>query len=389
MFYTKEQRDIIGAFFPGAPEYHRTLQKIAEFCEEEIMPGAKGVDQEGTFPRENLLKAAQQGIFGLPFPQRYDGGNHPFPVYVAAVEMLAKACANTALHLSIQGMICDGIMRFGNDAQRTGYLREKGLAQGKALIAFALTEPCCGSDARAIQTKALRSGDGYLLKGSKMLITNPGEADYSLVFAKTEKGVSAFLVSGRKAGFQVMKTVPKLGFRGNQLSAIRLDDCFVAGEDLLGEEGQGLEYAKHILNCGRITIAAIGVGIAQAAFEKSLAYSRKREAFGGKIADFQLVQEKISDMATAISAARLMTYHAAYLKFRGEDIALAASQAKLFSSEMSQKVCDQTIQIHGGYGYIDAYDVHRHWRDARLLTIGEGTSDMLRLLIAHLALKEE
>jgi alkylation response protein AidB-like acyl-CoA dehydrogenase len=389
MFYTKGQRDIIDMLFPDAPEYQRSLGAVAEFCEKEIMPGAKAVDREGTFPGENLLKTAKKGIFSLSFPAEYGGRNYPFPVYVAAIEMLAKACANTALHLSIQGMICDGIMLYGTDAQKTRFLREKGLAEGKALIAFALTEPCCGSDARAISTKAVRSGEGYLLSGSKMLITNPGECDYSLVFAKTEQGISAFVVPGQAPGFKVMKTLPKLGFRGNQLSAIRLEDCFVAREDLLGEEGKGLDYGKQILNCGRITIAAIGVGIAQAAFEKALAYSKKREAFGEKIANFQLVQEKISDMATAISAARLMTAHAAYLKFRGGDIARPASEAKLFSSEMSQKVCDQAIQIFGGYGYTDAYDIHRHWRDARLLTIGEGTSDMLRLLIAHLALKEE
>jgi butyryl-CoA dehydrogenase len=389
MFYSREQRNIIDMLFPGMPEYHRVLESIGDFCEKEILPGAKAVDDEGAFPRENLLKAAGKGIFGLPFPRENGGGNYPFPVYVAAVELLAKACANTALHVSIQGMICEGIRLFGTDLQKTRFLKEEGLAEGRRLIAFALTEPCCGSDARAIRTKAVRSEEGYLLNGSKMMITNAGEADFSLVFANAAKGITAFLVSSRARGFQVMKTMPKLGFRGNQLSAIRLEDCLVPQEDLLGEEGKGLEYAKQILNSGRMTIAAIGVGIAQAAFEKSVFYSKKREAFGEKIANFQLVQEKISDMATTISAARLMTSHAAYLKFRGEDVALQASQAKLFSSEMSQEVCDQAIQIHGGYGYIDAHDVHRHWRDARLLTIGEGTSDMLRLLIAHLTLKEE
>ncbi|MDA8241597.1 MAG: acyl-CoA dehydrogenase family protein [Nitrospiraceae bacterium] len=388
MFYTKEQRNIIDMLFPGMPEYHRVLDSIGDFCERDILPGAKSVDQEGLFPKENLLRTAGKGIFGLPFPREYGGGNYPFPVYIAALEMLAKACANTALHVSIQGMICEGIRLFGSDTQKTRFLKEEGLAEGRRLIAFALTEPCCGSDVRAIRMKAVRSKEGYILNGSKMLITNAGEAEFSLVFAKADKGISAFLVSSRARGFQVMKTIPKLGFRGNQLSAIRLEDCLVPEEDLLGDEGKGLEYAKQILNSGRMTIAAIGVGIAQAAFAKSVFYSKKREAFGEKIANFQLVQEKISDMATAISAARLMTCHAAYLKFRGEDAALQASQAKLFSSEMSQKVCDQAIQIHGGYGYTDAHDVHRHWRDARLLTIGEGTSDMLRLLIAHLALKE-
>ncbi len=389
MFYTEEQRNIIGMLFTGAAEYHRLLDSVGDFCEREILPVAKTVDQEGVFPRENILKTAGKGIFGLPFPEENGGGNYPFPVYIAALEILAKACANTALHVSIQGMICEGIRLFGSGTQKRRFLKEEGLVEGRRLISFALTEPCCGSDAKAIRTKAVRSAEGYILNGSKMLITNAGEAEFSLVFANAEKGVSAFIIPSGARGFQVMKTITKLGFRGNQLSAIRLEDCLVPEENLLGEEGKGLEYAKQILNSGRMTIASIGVGIAQAAFEKSVSYSKKREAFGEKIADFQLVKEKIADMATAISAARLMTCHAAYLKFKGEDVALQASQAKLFSSEMSQKVCDMAVQIHGGYGYTDAYDVHRHWRDARLLTIAEGTSDMLRLLIAHLALKEE
>jgi alkylation response protein AidB-like acyl-CoA dehydrogenase len=389
MFYIKRQRNIIDMYHPEARDHHLLLESIGDFCEKEILPEARRIDQEEIFPGENLRKAAGQGIFALPFPKEYNGGERPFPVYVAAVEMLAKACANTALHVSIQGMICEGIRLFGSDTLKIKFLKEKGLIGGKALIAFALTEPCCGSDAKSIQTKAVLRADGYLLSGSKMMITNPGESDFALVFARTDKGISAFVVSARARGFKVMKTIPKLGFRGNKLAAVHLEECEVSREDLLGEEGRGLEYAKHILNCGRMTIASIGVGIAQAAFEKALHYSTKRKAFGEVIANFQLVEEKLSDMATEISAARLLTCHAAFLKDRGGEIALEASQAKLFSSEMAARVCDHAIQIHGGYGYTDAYDVHRHWRDARLLTIGEGTSEMLRLLIAHLALKEE
>jgi len=388
MFYIKEQRNIIDMLHPGAEEYHSLLESIGGFCEKEILPGARRTDQEEIFPGDNLAKVAERGIFALSFPEQYKGGGKPFPVYTAALEMLAKACANTALHVSIQGMICEGIRLFGNEEQRMRFLKEKGLAGGKGLIAFALTEPCCGSDAKEIQTTAVLTGNRYILNGSKMMITNPGESDFALIFARTDKGISAFVVSARTRGFNVMKAIPKLGFRGNQLAAINLERCEVAREDLLGEEGRGLEYAKHILNSGRITIAAIGLGIAQAAFEKSVLYSKKRKAFGESIANFQLVQEKFSDMATQISAARLLTCHAAFLKEIGRDFALEASKAKLFSSEMAIRVCDHAIQIHGGYGYTDTYDVHRHWRDARLLTIGEGTSDMLRLLIAHLALKE-
>jgi alkylation response protein AidB-like acyl-CoA dehydrogenase len=388
MFYIQEQRNIIDMFHPVSGEYHSLLESIGSFCEKEILPGSKRIDQEEIFPGDNLARVAERGIFALPFPEQYKGGGKPFPVYIAALEMLAKACANTALHVSIQGMICEGIRLFGDEKQKMRFLNENGLAEGKGLIAFALTEPCCGSDAGEIETKAVLTGDRYILTGSKMMITNPGESDFALVFARTNKGISAFVVSTRTRGFNVMKAIPKLGFRGNRLSAIQIDKCEVARDDLLGEEGRGLEYAKHILNSGRMTIAAIGVGIAQAAFEKSVLYSKKRKAFGESIANFQLVQEKLSDMAVQISAARLLTCHAAFLKEKGKGFALEASKAKLFSSEMAIRVCDNAIQIHGGYGYTDAYDVHRHWRDARLLTIGEGTSDMLRLLIAHLALKE-
>jgi alkylation response protein AidB-like acyl-CoA dehydrogenase len=301
-------------------------------------------------------------------------------VYVAALESLSNACANTALQVSIQGMICAGINYFGDENQKRRFLKEYGLAAGTKLVSFALTEPCCGSDAKAIETTAALSGGHYVLNGSKMMISNAGETDFALVFARTGRGVSALLIPSETHGFNVLKPIEKLGFRGNRLAAIHLDNCSVPKESLLGEEGQGLEYAKHILNSGRITIAAIGVGIAQAAFDKSLHYSRKRKAFGEVISNFQLVQQKLSDMATDISAARLLTYYASALKGRGKDVALQASEAKLFSSEMTLRVCDHAIQIHGGYGYTDGYDVHRHWRD--------GTSDMLRLLIAHLSLKD-
>jgi alkylation response protein AidB-like acyl-CoA dehydrogenase len=231
-------------------------------------------------------------------------------------------------------------------------------------------------------------GDRYILNGSKTLITNPGEADFILVFARADKGISAFLVPKGTPGFDVKGEMQKLGFRGNKLSAIQIKDCAVPRENLLGEEGKGIECAKQILNAGRLSIAAMGVGIAQAAYEKALAYGKRRKAFGGSISDFQMTRQKLADMATGINAARLLTYHAAMLKEKGEVAISSISQAKLFASEMALRVCDGAIQIHGGYGYTDGYDVHRHWRDARLLTIGEGTSEVLRLLIARLELKE-
>jgi len=387
MLYIKEQKKILTMILPGADEYHSLLESLGDFFEQEILPTAKKVDQEGIFPRQNLEQLQKKRIMALPFPEEYNGSGLPFPVYIAAVEMLARACANTALQVSVQGMVCEGIRLFGDDRQKREYLREKGLVEGKRLIAFALTEPCCGSDAKSIQTEAVLSGDAYILNGSKILITNAGEADFTLVFAKTGNGISSFVIPKETPGFTVMRVIPKLGFRGNSLSAIHLKDCRVSRKNLLGKEGEGLEQAKQLLNSGRLTIAAMAVGIAQAAYERALSYSKQRKAFGESISHFQLVQEKLADMVTGIHASRLLVYYAAGLKDKGEDIASEAAQAKLFASETSVRVCDEAIQIHGGYGYIDEYDVHRYWRDARMLTIGEGTSDMLRLLIAHLAIK--
>lgn len=388
MFYLAEQRNIIRTFFPDPAEYNATLESVGIFFEREILPDAKRVDQEKIFPRHNLERLVEKGIMAMPFPKALEGLGLPLTVYIAALEMLAKACANTALQLDVQNMVCEGIRLFGTDRQRNEFLLENGLVQGRRLIAFALTEPCCGSDAKSILTTAVLSGDRYVLNGSKTLITNPGEADFVLVFAKSDQGISAFIVPRETRGFDVTSVIPKLGFTGNKLSSIRLKDCVVPRQNLLGKAGTGLECAKHMLNAGRLSISAIAVGIAQAAYEKALAYSKRRKAFGMDIANFQMTQEKLADMITGINAARLLTYHAANLREKGENIVSEVSQAKLFSAETALKVCDAAIQIHGGYGYTDAFDVHRHWRDARMLTIVEGTSDILRLLIAHLELNQ-
>mgnify|MGYP001599536627 FL=1 len=389
MFYLQEQQNLVGMLFPDAERYHALLESIGTFLEKEILPDAKKVDQEMVFPRRGLEKVSGKGIMAMPFPKEFGGLGLPYPVFIAALEMLTKACANTALQVDVQNMVCEGIRLFGSAHQKTEYLLKSGLAEGRKLIAFALTEPCCGSDANALQTKAALSGDTYILNGNKTLITNPGEADFVLVFARTDRGISAFFVPKGTPGFDVVGDMHKLGFRCNKLSAIRLKDCEVPRENLLGEEGQGIECAKQVLNAGRLSIAAMAVGIAQAAYEKTLAYSKRRMAFGETISDFQMIQAKLADMITGINAARLLTYHAAMLKEKGEDAVSKISQAKLFSSEMALRVCDDAIQIHGGYGYTDGFDVHRHWRDARLLTIGEGTSEILRTLIAHLELKKE
>jgi len=386
--YHSELKNCIALLYPETAGYDTLLASLADFIKREILPGAAIIDREEIYPRENLYKLAERGVPALPFPQDLGGGGLPYPVFVAVMEMLAAGCANTALQLSIQAMVCEGILLFGNESQKELFLRQSGLLAGTSLAAFALTEPSCGSDAKAIKTEARLSGENYLLNGIKTLITSPGEANFIILFAVAEEGISTFIVPTATPGFQVLKVLPKLGCKGHPLSTIRLENCQVPVANLLGAAGKGLNYGKHFLNCGRITIAALGVGIAQAALDKALTYSKRRKAFGSSIAEFQLVQEKLADMVTEIQAARLLTFHAAQLKERGQDYTAAAAKAKLFSSEMAQRVCDKAIQIHGGYGYIDGSDVHRHWRDARMLSIGEGTSDMLRLLIAHLALKE-
>ncbi len=388
MFYLKEQRNILKMFFSDSRNYDALLESMGLFFEKEILPDAKRIDQEAIFPRHSLDKVVEKGIIAIPFPQTYRGLGLPLPVYAAALEMLAKACANTALQVDVQNMVCEGIRIFGDERQKNEFLVKHGLVEGRKLVAFALTEPCCGSDVKSIQTRAVFSDNTYILNGSKTLITNPGEADFVLVFARTREGLSAFLVPRETPGFEVKGVIPKLGFRGNRLSAIRLKNCVVPAENLLGEEGKGLHCAKQMLNAGRLSVAAMAVGIAQAAYEKALGYSKRRMAFEERIANFQLIQGKLADMVTGIHAARLLTYFAANLKETGEDIASEVSQAKVFSSDMALRVCDEAIQIHGGYGYTDGFDIHRHWRDARLLTIGEGTSEILRLLIAHLALKD-
>lgn len=385
--YLDEQRKIIGMLFPESARYDEMLEAFGNFVDKEILPDARRVDREEIFPRHNLEILAGKGIMAMPFPEAYGGMGLPLPVYTAALEILAKACANTSLQVDVQNMACEGIRLFGDERQKKKFLVEEGLVEGRKLIAFALTEPCCGSDAKAIETTAVLSGDTYILNGRKTLITNPGEADYALLIARAERGISAFILSKGMPGFEVAGVIPKLGFKGNRLTTIRMVDCAVPRENLIGEEGRGLDCAKQVLNAGRLSVAAIAVGIAQAAYEKALSYSRERKAFGERIGSLQLVQQKLADMSTGISAARLLTYYAANLKGKGEDFVLQVSQAKLFASETALKVCDDAIQIHGGYGYIDGRDVHRHWRDARLLTIGEGTSDILRLLIARLCLK--
>ena len=386
-FLTSQQKTIVRMMYPEKfDEYSAILQSFGDFVEREILPTAKGIDHSATFPKENMDKIFKQGFTNIPYPESVVGLDLPYPLYVACMELVSRACASTAISLAIHGTVCDGLYRFGNKDQHQKYLRP--LISGERLGAFALTESGSGSDARAMQTRAeLRSGEWHI-HGSKMYITNSGKADYYFVFAKTSKGHAALVVPKEASGFSHGTNIPKMGLRGSSLMGLNFDDVVVPEENLVGTDGQGFEYAKSMLAAGRITIAALSVGIAQTAFEKSVSYSNERRAFGHPLSDFEITRGKIARMRTEIDSSRLATYYAGYLKSRGEDYTTEACEAKLCATEMALDVCNEAIQIHGGYGYTDEADVHRHWRDAKLMTIGEGTSEIMQIIISNNAFGE-
>ncbi len=383
-FYTKEQSNIISMMYPDcASEYNQILESFGDFVQEEILPTSMAIDKQARFPKENIDKIFHQGFTNIPYPEEMGGLGLPYPVYIACMELVGKACASTGIFLAIHGTVCDGLNQFGSKEQHEKYLRP--LLVGEKTGAFALTEASGGSDAKSMTTSAKKVGNEWEINGSKMFITNGGKADYYFVFAKTDKGHAAFIVPKESRGFSCGANIPKMGLKGSSLTELNFDSVRVGQDNLVGADGEGFEYAKKMLFGGRITIAALSVGIAQIALEKSVRYSKERKAFGQSLSDFQMTKSKIADMQTEISAARLMTYHAAYLKGEKKDFASQACQAKLYSSEMALRVCDEAIQIHGGLGYTDESDVHRHWRDAKLMTIGEGTSEIMRIIISNYA----
>jgi butyryl-CoA dehydrogenase len=378
--YTSEQRRLMEILHPAEHEqYSGFLSSLGRFLEDRVVPYSPKFDSGEIPMAPHRAELFSQGFCQIPIPADFGGLGLPFSVYASAVEMLGKADASIALSIEIHNAVSEGVLKFGNDAQREKYLRP--LASGEKLGAFSLTEPASGSDSRSMSTTAERKGDEYIINGSKMFITNAGEADLYLVFARTPKGPSCFLLDSPNPGLTFGADLKKLGMRGSRTSEVVFTDCRVPAENLVGKEGEGAEYAHQILHGARIVVAALNVGIAQLAYEKTLAYSRERKAFGGPISHFQLIRQKIADMKISIDAGRLLYLYAARVKELGDDFASEASQAKVFATEMSLRVCDEAIQVHGGYGYTSD-DLHRHWRDARLLTIGEGTSEVLRMLIA-------
>ena len=348
--------------------------------EKEVLPASPKIDMGETKIAPLRKKLFDQGMCQIPFPEEYGGLGLPFSVYANAVELLGTADASIALSVEIHNAVSEGLNRFANEAQKKKYL--PNLLSGKTLASFTLTEPASGSDAGTMATTAEKKGKEYSIRGSKAFITNAGDADLYMVFAKTKNGPSCFMVESPNPGMTFGADLKKLGMKGSRTSEVVFSDCVVPEENLVGEEGKGADYAKEILHGARIIVAALNVGIAQIAYDKSVAYARTRRAFGKSIGEFQLIREKVADMKTEINAGRLMYFYASALKESGHEFSSEASQAKVFCTEMSLRVCDAAIQIQGGYGYTTD-ELHRHWRDARLLTIGEGTSEVLRMLIAR------
>jgi len=363
-----------------------------DFATEKVLPRAAEIDEQGKIPRELLVELGKLGFMGTYVPERYGGSGLDAVSYVLIVEEINRACASTGVVLcSHVSLAVDPILHFGSDAQKERYL--PALAGGEKIGCFALSEPASGSDAAAMRTSAKRAGDVWVLNGTKNFITNGSIGEIAVVFAQTDpslrgKGIAAFIVEKGTPGFSVGKLERKLGIRGSDTAQLIFQDCRVAATNLLGEVGQGLKIALSTLDGGRISIAAQAVGIARACLEDSLAYAKQREAFGKKIADFQAIQWMLADMATEIDAARLLTWRAAALKDADEDHILAAAEAKLFASDVAVKAARDCVQIFGGYGYLKDFPAERHYRDAKITEIYEGTSEIMKLVIAEEILKE-
>jgi alkylation response protein AidB-like acyl-CoA dehydrogenase len=374
-------------------ETQRQVKQLArDFAEKEIAPFVRKYDEKGEFPFEIMKKLGEIGFLGITFPEEYGGSGLKYLDYVVIIEEISRVDPSIGLSVAAHNGLCTNhIYCFGDENQKRKYLPE--LCTGKKIGAWALTEPQAGSDAANLLTTAVKENSYYILNGNKVFTTHGSVGDVIVVMAVTDKtkgknGISSFIVEKGYDGLIVGKKEDKLGMRASDTCSLIFDNCKVPVENLIGEEGQGYKQAMEILAGGRIGIAALSVGLAQGAFELSLKYSKERKAFGKYIAEFQAIQWKLADMATQIESARLLTYKAAYLKDQGKDYSLYASMAKYFASEVAVKCAIEAVQIYGGYGYIKEYPVEKFYRDAKLLTIGEGTSEIQKIIIANKILKE-
>src|SRR5882724_3074404 len=369
-------------------EHQLMIRDMARgFAREKLAPFAAEWDRESRFPLEAVAAMGELGLMGMLVPQEWGGAGVDFVSYAAAVEEIAAGDGSCSTIMAVHNSVaCMPVHRFGSEAQKRRWLVE--LASGRVLGAFCLTEPGAGSDAAAIRCRARRDGDSYVLDGSKQFVTNGGRAGLAIVFAVTDpaqgkRGISAFLVPTDTPGFIVARLEKKLGLHASDTAAIVLENCRVPIEARLGEEGQGYAIALANLEGGRVGIAAQATGLARAAYEAALAYARERRAFAVPIIEHQAIAFRLADMATRIAAARALTLTAAALRDAGRPALKEAAMAKLFASEMAERVCSEALQIHGGYGYLADYAVERIYRDVRICQIYEGTSDIQRLLIAR------
>jgi alkylation response protein AidB-like acyl-CoA dehydrogenase len=360
---------------------------IRAFAQERLAPFASRWDREHHFPRDELRALGDLGALGVVVPERWGGAGLDYLSLAVALEEIAAGDGATSTIVSVQNsVVCGPILAFGSDAQREKYLTP--LARGQTLGCFCLSEPQVGSDAGAIATRAERQGDHYVLNGVKQFITTGKNADVAVVFAVTDKaagkkGISGFVVETKTPGYVVARVEEKLGQRASDTAQIVFENCRVPLANLLGGEGEGYRIALANLEAGRIGIAAQAVGMARAAFDAALAYARERESFGKRLTEHQAVNFKLADMATQIEVARQMVWHAATLRDAGEPCLKEASMAKLFASEMAERVCSDAIQVHGGYGYVGDFAVERIYRDVRVCQIYEGTSEIQRLVIGR------
>jgi len=362
------------------------LTTARDFATAEVLPRAAEIDREHRHPAELVKRMAELGFLGIAIPEQYGGSGLDHVSYVLAMEEISRACASTGVIMSVNNsLVCDPIYRFGTDAQKQEWLTP--LASGKLLGCFALSEPEAGSDAAAQKTTAVKDGDSWVISGTKNWITNGPVADVCVLFTMNDKaaghkGITAFILPMKTKGVRVGQPDDKLGIRGSKSSQIFLDDVRLPNELLLGEVGGGFKIAMSTLDGGRIGIAAQALGIARAALDDSLAYAQQRRTFGKPIAQHQAIQFKLADMATEIDAARLLTLRAAWLKDSKLPYGKEAAMAKLFASDVANKAAREAIQIFGGNGYVTEYPVERHFRDAKITEIYEGTSEIQRLVIA-------
>ena len=372
--------------FELTDEQRQIKYSIREFADSEIRPYVMEWDETQHFPMELREKLAELGLMGIIFPEEYGGAGMGYVEYVTIIEELGRVCGSVGLSVAAHNSLCSNhIFTFGNEAQKQKYLVP--LASGDSFGAWGLTESQAGSDASGTRTMAVSTDGGWRVNGSKNFITHAISCNTLVAVAVTDKekgthGISAFIFDKSMEGFRSDKKENKLGMRASETASVVFEDCFVAKENLIGAEGEGFTQAMKILDGGRISIAALSVGIAQGAYEAAVNYAGERRQFGKAISDFQAIRFKLADMATEIECARLLTLQAAAAKDAGKPVTQKSAMAKLFASETAVRVAEESVQIHGGYGYTKDYPAEKYWRDSKLCTIGEGTSEIQRMVIA-------